>query len=407
MSAGHVARVSGSDGKTYPTNRAANRDAIRAAIEADPKETNTAIAKRLGTSRDTVIAVRRSLGEADALAALDATHSALATADNITDVKTIRDKAKAIQSYAREARDTAMFEKASRLFMEAERRAGELLKAMKEHGQRASETGDVNPGNVDKVFSDGTPSRPTTLDELGITRKQAMKWTRLAEMAQKNPDAYEAHVLRTTGRVLAVIDPDSITRAMREAMQEQNEGLQTISVPIPEGRYGCIVIDPPWDMQKIEREVRPRQAGFDYPVMSEEQLAAFDVPAIAADDCHLFCWTTQKHLPVALRLVDAWGFRYVFLMVWHKAGGFQPVGLPQYNCEFIVYARRGSPQFADTKAFNVCFEAPRREHSRKPDFFYELVARVTEGPRIDVFSREAREGFEQFGNEPARFSDVV
>ncbi|MEM5297624.1 ParB N-terminal domain-containing protein [Burkholderia sp. JPY481] len=63
MSAGHVARVPGSDGKTYPTNRAKNREAIRAAIEADPSETNTAIAKRLGTSRDTVLDVRRQLRE--------------------------------------------------------------------------------------------------------------------------------------------------------------------------------------------------------------------------------------------------------------------------------------------------------------------------------------------------------
>ena len=90
-------------------------------------------------------------------------------------------------------------------------------------------------------------------------------------------------------------------------------------------------------------------------------------------------------------------------MVWHKAGGFQPVGLPQYNAEFVIYARRGSPDFVDTRSFPVCFEGKRREHSRKPDAFYELVRRVTAGPRVDVFSRETREGFAQFGNEPARF----
>lgn len=173
---------------------------------------------------------------------------------------------------------------------------------------------------------------------------------------------------------------------------------------LPEGKYECIVIDPPWDMKKIERDVRPNQVAFEYPTMTEAELTAFDVPSISADDCHLFCWTTHKHLPLALRLLDAWGFRYVCTMVWHKPGGVQPVGLPQYNCEFVLYARRGSPSFVDTKAFPCCFEAPRREHSRKPDEFYDVIRRVTAGPRIDVFSRERRDGFDQFGNEAEKFA---
>lgn len=174
-------------------------------------------------------------------------------------------------------------------------------------------------------------------------------------------------------------------------------------VIIPEGKYSCIVIDPPWEMKKIDRDVRPNQVEFDYPTMSESELSEFEVSSMSADNCHLFCWTTHKHLPSALRLLEAWGFRYVCTFVWHKNGGFQPIGLPQYNCEFVLYARKGTPSFIDTKAFNCCFDAPRREHSRKPDEFYEVIARVTEGPRIDVFSREKRAGFSQFGNEIDRF----
>lgn len=176
---------------------------------------------------------------------------------------------------------------------------------------------------------------------------------------------------------------------------------------LPSDAYDVIVIDPPWDMQKIERDVRPNQVAFDYPTMTEEELMEFGVSSIAADDSHLFCWTTHKFLPSALRLIEAWGFRYVMTMVWHKPGGFQPIGLPQYNCEFAVYARKGSPRFIDTKSFFACFEAPRREHSRKPDEFYDVVRRVTDGRRIDVFSRETREGFDQFGNEATKFSGAA
>lgn len=46
-----------------PNKYAAHREAIRKEIEANPADTNTAIAKRMGASRDTVIAVRRQLDE--------------------------------------------------------------------------------------------------------------------------------------------------------------------------------------------------------------------------------------------------------------------------------------------------------------------------------------------------------
>jgi len=42
-------------------------------------------------------------------------------------------------------------------------------------------------------------------------------------------------------------------------------------------------------------------------------------------------------------------------------------------------------------------------HSRKPDEFYDLVKRVTPGPRVDMFSREPRDGFVQCGNEVRKF----
>jgi N6-adenosine-specific RNA methylase IME4 len=120
-------------------------------------------------------------------------------------------------------------------------------------------------------------------------------------------------------------------------------------------------------------------------------------------DCHLFCWTTQTFLRAAIDLVEACGFTYVRTHAWIKPGGFQPVGQPQYNIEFIVYARRGAPVFIDTKDFKCGFEAPRREHSRKPAKFYETIARVTGGSRLDVFARERHPGFAQYGNEVDRF----
>jgi hypothetical protein len=89
--------------------------------------------------------------------------------------------------------------------------------------------------------------------------------------------------------------------------------------------------------------------------------------------------------------------------LWFKRGGPQRPGSPQHNSEHAIHAVCGRPDFINTRDFPTCFEGVRREHSRKPDEFYDRLRRVTRGPRVDVFSREERDGFAQFGNETDKF----
>lgn len=328
-----------------------------------------------------------------ALVLYDAACRAIADAKSVDEVKDVRDKAVAMAAYARQAKNRQLEIDAAEIRMRAERRLGELMQAQRNtfglnQGARGSGS------NQHQVRVTGEPA-PLTLAEVGVDKNLADRARKMAAVPEAK---FEAAIGEWRERVA-----DETMRVTSNLLLAGERAEAKAPVAIPQGRHSVIVIDPPWEMEKIERDVRPNQAWFDYQTMSEAELAAFSVESFAADDCHLFCWTTHKHLPSALRLVEAWGFRYVLAMVWHKPGGFQPFGLPQYNCEFVIYARRGAPKFIDTKAFFACFEAPRREHSRKPDEFYDVVRRVTEGARIDVFSREKREGFAQHGNEVQKF----
>jgi len=183
----------------------------------------------------------------------------------------------------------------------------------------------------------------------------------------------------------------------RKEVKQRLDELEQQEIKKPTGKYDVLIIDPPWEMHKIERICRPNQVEQDYPTMTIEQLEVLELPL--ADDCHVWLWTTQKHLPNAFKLLDAWGLNYICTFVWHKPGGIQPVHLPQYNCEFILYARKGTPQFLDTKDFNTCFQADRKGHSVKPDYFYEMVKRVTGGRRLDMYARKKHDGFKGWGKE--------
>jgi N6-adenosine-specific RNA methylase IME4 len=248
---------------------------------------------------------------------------------------------------------------------------------------------------------------PRTVATVKAVQKQAPEL--IQEIEKGNLNAHQAQqIAKLPEPQRAVVLPrvvsgESVATAVRETKRDEVvaklENIETRETKATQGVYDVVVIDPPWPMEKIERDVTPTQVAFEYPTMTLEQIAQVKIPA--ADDCHLFLWTTQKFLPASLDLLKEWGFKYVLTFVWHKNGGFQPFGLPQYNCEFAIYARKGTPKFVDFKDFPTCFSAKRGAHSEKPEEFYDLLRRVTAGRRLDMFNRRKIDGFDGWGKEAA------
>ncbi|MDO8588386.1 MAG: MT-A70 family methyltransferase [Armatimonadota bacterium] len=171
-------------------------------------------------------------------------------------------------------------------------------------------------------------------------------------------------------------------------------------------KYRCIVVDPPWPIQKIEREVRPMQGQvLDYPTMTIDEIGALPVLAQAdPEGCHIYLWVTHKYLPAGLQLLERWGFRYQCLMTWVKNVGFTPFSW-MYSTEHVLFGRVGSLDLT-RMGLRLDFTGKVREHSRKPEIFFDLVRQASPGPRLEMFARERRDGFDLWGNETERFTSV-
>jgi N6-adenosine-specific RNA methylase IME4 len=188
-------------------------------------------------------------------------------------------------------------------------------------------------------------------------------------------------------------------RGLRAAAAEQPpEPVET--PPLPTGRYRCIVIDPPWPVTKIRRHARPDQGtALDYPTMTLEQIAALDVPGLAADGCHIYLWVTHRFLPAGLDLLEQWGARYECLLTWRKNVGITPFSW-MYDTEHVIFGRVGSLPL-DRQGLRLSFDGAVAGHSVKPDVFYERVIEASPDPRLEMFARRQRDGFIAWGNEVA------
>ena len=163
--------------------------------------------------------------------------------------------------------------------------------------------------------------------------------------------------------------------------------------------YRTIVADPPWRYDTTRPLAGSKRGGaeYQYPTLALAEIAALRPPA--ADDARLYLWATNPLLFEAREVVTAWGFRYVTLLTWHKLGapgmGFYFRG----DTEHVLFAVRGKAPIDPALRVSNHFAAPRTGHSAKPDRFYEIVEHVSPEPRLEMFARRRRVGWDVWGDE--------
>jgi N6-adenosine-specific RNA methylase IME4 len=177
----------------------------------------------------------------------------------------------------------------------------------------------------------------------------------------------------------------------------------------PHGRhFGTILADPPWQFQNRTGKVAPEHKRLNrYGTMTLDDICRLPVRDIAAEPSHLYLWVPNALLPDGLKVMQAWGFKYVSNIVWEKVRkdgepDGRGVGFYFRNVtEVLLFGTRGknARTLGPARSQVNIIRSRKREHSRKPDEQYELIEGCSWGPRLELFARGDRDGWVGWGNQ--------
>lgn len=173
-------------------------------------------------------------------------------------------------------------------------------------------------------------------------------------------------------------------------------------------KYKTIYADPPWQFQNRTGKVAPEHRRLNrYSTMTLEDIKSLPVGEIADEKSHLYLWVPNALLPEGLEVMKAWGFEYKTNLIWEKVRkDGQPdgrgVGFYFRNVtEMLLFGIKGDRNRtldAGRSQVNL-LRTIKREHSRKPDEFVSLIESCSAGPRIELFARGKRDGWDMWGNQ--------
>ena len=187
-------------------------------------------------------------------------------------------------------------------------------------------------------------------------------------------------------------------------IKEQIKDIESGKVTELKGLYNVISIDPAWNYEGENKNITSydangRRVANPYPEMSTQEIKDIKLPLL--NDSVVFLWTTHKFLPDAFDILKNWNLDYKATLVWNK----EKIGMGAWfrmQCEFCLVGIKGKPYWDNTTYRDIINE-PRRQHSRKPDAFFDMVDKITLGRKLEYFSREKRQGWDVFGNDVNKY----
>jgi len=173
-------------------------------------------------------------------------------------------------------------------------------------------------------------------------------------------------------------------------------------------QFATVLADPPWRFQNRTGKMAPEHRRLNrYGTMDLAEIMSLPVADVLAPTAHLYLWVPNALLPEGIQVLNAWGFEYKSNLVWHKVrkdGGSDGRGVGFYFrnvTELVLFGVRGKNARTlqpGRRQVNL-LATQKREHSRKPDEFYDIVESCSPGPYLEMFARGTRPQWTGWGNQ--------
>ena len=168
-------------------------------------------------------------------------------------------------------------------------------------------------------------------------------------------------------------------------------------------RFRTLYVDPPW--KEVGGGKIKRGADRHYNLMPTKDIMAMKdrVNELVLPNSHLYLWVTNNFLVDGLKVMDAWGYKYITTITWLK----DRIGLGQYYrgmTEHCLFGRKGNALPYRTKdgkrqQGKTIIQEPKTIHSRKPLKMYEYIEKVSHPGYIELFARQERPNWTSLGIE--------